>query len=256
MLLTITTILGRLWQETPVPATPLAASPFPPVQRMSEVQLKAMSELRGTALAASAAATPRLRSHLDSDAFRAKLHECCPIVATRPAEQLLEMLREMWQLRNLGYYGDPTNITAMKRWGHPAGPEDASEEGVFKLPPFDGLYDLPTSYEAASSRLHYIALNLQRVDVGNPMFGNVTAIFSPSFRTDAVAASPIDSGLYVMGCNKTYMETPGSHAEPKLAKQIACTEGDITSGVTTPAAMDHVLLNNRIFWSKVHAECH
>lgn len=284
LVLTITTILGRHWQETPVPATPLAASPFPPVQRMNEVQLKAMSELRATALAASAAATPRLRSHLDSDAFRAKLHECCPSVATRPAEQLLEMLREMsdtaelvhsfdgsfdsdmtieiglyngteyfaslWQLRNLGYYGDPMNITAMKRWGHPAGPEDASEEGVFKLPPFDGPYDLPTSYEAASGRLHYIALNLQRVDVGNPMFGNVTAIFSPSFRKDAVAASPIDSGLYVMGCNKTYMETPGSHAEPKLAKKIACNEGDITPGVTIPTAMDHVLLNNRIFWSK------
>jgi len=157
-----------------------------------------------------------------------------------------EYFASLWQLRTLGYYGDPMQ----SRFGHPQNPEDAAEEGVFRLPPFRGPHDLPLSYTSASSRLHYIALNLLRVDVGNPMFGNVTAIFSPRFRRDAAAAAPIDTGLFTMGCNETYKATPGSHSAPLLAERLDCAEGNITAGVTAPNAMDHVLLNNRIFWAR------
>ena len=77
------------------------------------------------------------------------------------------------------------------------------------LPPFGGPHDEPLSFTAAASRLLYVALNLLRVDVGNPGFGNVSAVFSPSFWRDAVVAAPVDTGLYTMACNETYRAMPG-----------------------------------------------
>ena len=76
------------------------------------------------------------------------------------------------------------------RFGLPASPEPSGEEGVFRLPPFGGPYDEPLSFSAASSRLLYVALNLLRVDVGNPGFGNVTAVFAPSHRNSHAPVSP------------------------------------------------------------------
>ena len=279
LLLFLPLAAARAWGRSASAATPLRASPFPSgVSRMNSTQKDAMDNVRATAYVASAGATQLLLEHLDSYEFRTHLHVCCPALETLDAAVLLEMLRDMtataelahnfdgsfdtdmtieiglynateyfatlWQLRNLGYYGDPLN----PKFGHPSSPEDAGEEGVFSLPPFEGAHDMPLSFGAASSRLHYVALNLQRVDVGNPTFGNVTAIFSPSFLEDAVAAAPIDTGLYTMGCNETYKATPGAHSLPDVAEKLACDEGDITAGIT--GAMDHVLLNNQIFWSK------
>ena len=74
--------------------------------------------------------------------------------------------------------------------------------------------------EQASSRLHYVALNMLRVDKGNPQFGRVAAVFSPSFWSDAVAATPVDSGLYEGWCNKTYIGLPGS--THSIGMPVAC----------------------------------
>ena len=67
----------------------------------------------------------------------------------------------------------------------------AAEEGIYALEPFGGKHDLPQSWAQAASRLHYIAMNMLRVDAGNEAFGHVAAVFSPAFWRDAVAAGPM-----------------------------------------------------------------
>ena len=80
------------------------------------------------------------------------------------------------------------------------------------------------TWEQASSRLHYVALNMLRVDKGNPQFGRVAAVFSPSFWSDAVAATPVDSGLYEGWCNATYIGLPGSTHSIGMPVACACLD--------------------------------
>jgi len=249
--------------------------PFPPVERMYGAQVKAMRELAAAAHAASAAAAPRLLELLGSPGMRAKLRECCAAsgVADWPAERLLGALRDNlgsaelvhnfenghsgltlelllhnatdylpsnWQLIYLGYYGP---VSA--KFGHPASLTDAAEEGFYRVPPFSLPHDLPGSWEEASSRVQYVALNLLRLDAGNPSFGNVSAVMSPAFWRDAVAAAPMDSGIYTSQCNKTYLDTPG-HQHIPVTFPVDCRH-DPTPGVA--GAMDHALLNNHLFWN-------
>lgn len=234
-----------------------------------------MEEIREAALTASAAARPKLLEMLDSEAFRGRLRDCCAAsgIAEWPAERLLGTLHEnvnsaelvhnfenshsgltlevllnnvtdylptSWQMIYLGYYGP-----VLPSFGHPSSPADASEEGVYRLQPFSQPHDLPGSYEEASGRAQYVALNMLRVDTGNPAFGNVTAVMSPSY-WDAIAAAPVDTGLYTFKCNETYMNTSGSRHIP-MKVPIECA--DITPGVA--GAMDHALLNNQLMWSKL-----
>ena len=249
---------------------------------MYDAQIDAVAAAATAARARSAAATPALLAHLNSSSFRESLHACCAAsgLAAQPAEQLLSTLRAIiyagelvhnfdgsweqdatieiglrnatdyfpstWQLRYLEYYGPRNN----PRWGFPSSPEGVSEEAIYYLPRFQGPHDEPTSFESASSRLLYIALNALRADVGNPGFGNVTAIFSPSFWQDAIVAAPADSGLFTMFCNESYRHTPGAHKPPPLPTSISCDGGgDTTAGVL--GHMDHVILNNGIFWKQV-----
>lgn len=259
----------------------VAPLPFPPLARMNDRQRTAMAQLRKTAEEASAAATPRLLEVLGSDKFRNSLHRCCARsgIASWSPQRLLAHLRSnlyaselvhnfdgsghagltldialynateyfpnSWQLLHLGYLG---NDTFNPKFGHPASPSDGSEEGIFKLQPFRGAHDLPGDYGEASSRLQYVALNMLRVDAGNPMFGDVAAIFSPSLWRDAIAAAGIDSGIYTLCCNQTYLQTPGSVHVPceRIAPTLLCHAGEPTPGVS--GAMDHALLNNHLMW--------
>ena len=217
--------------------TASSAITFPTVPRMLDSQRATMVDLSERAAALSTAATPILLQHLDDPVLRRHLRECCRKkgVASWPAAKLLQELRSqaaaaelvhnfdshnfetdvtldiladnatnyfptLWPLRWLGFFGS----TLKAAWGHPQSPEDAAEEGIFRLAPFGGRFDLPRSWEQSASRLHYIALNMLRVDSGNEGFGHVAAIFSPSFRQDAVALSPLDTGLYTYTYTCTY----------------------------------------------------
>lgn len=92
----------------------------------------------------------------------------------------------------------------------------------------------------ASSRLHYVALNMLRVDRGNPEFGRVAAVFSSTFWSDAVAATPVDTGLYEGWCNATYINLPNS--THSIGLPVECTSLDPSPGLD--GSIDHVLLHN------------
>jgi hypothetical protein len=278
---------ARLWLSDPEGSFAQGKGgglPFPPdVPRMYASQKAAVARTAAAAINHSAAATAPLLAHLNSTAFRASLQACCSRsgLAHASAEEVLAKLREAlytaelvhnfdgvwetdatieiglhnatsyfpstWMLRYNEYYGPRFN----PRFGQPASPEPSGEEGVFRLPPFHGPHDEPLSFAAASSRLLYVALNLLRVDVGNPGFGNVTAVFSPSFWTDAVVAAPVDTGLWTMACNETYRALPGARA---MRVPLACHGGgqEVPAGVA--GWMDHVLLNNARLWAPIGSD--
>lgn len=248
---------------------------------MTGTQVRVMGLLRERAVALSVGATPALLARLDSPGMRAHLRACClqSGVAEWPAARLLSALREhmrtaelchnfdgsfetdvtleimmnataylpsVWPLRYLGYYGPMT--AAM---GHPRNPEPSAEEGIFRLPPFSGPHDLPASWAEASSRLQYVAHNALRVDGGNPGFGRVLAVYSPSLWHGAVAAAPFDTGLYTMQCNASYYNLPnashGHFPHGYFPLPFVCDGADPSPGVDL--AMDHAFLNNDRFWS-------
>ena len=166
-----------------------------------------MERLSASAQLASSAATAQLIQLLDSSEVRIALRLCCNTsgVHTWPAVQLLNMLRQnvaaaefvhnfdpgldmtieiglahakeyflsTWQLRFAGFMGGGwRNASAF-----PGSAETVAEEGIFSLPRFSlAAKDEPLTYASASSRLLYGALNMFRLDTGNPLFGNVTAV--------------------------------------------------------------------------------
>jgi len=193
------------WRDEPLHApTPHTADQLPPVVRQLPPQREAMAKMRAAAVPTSEAATPKLLDLIDGVRARATIRRCCSRLANASSYELLGLLRasvyaselvhnfegsfdedvsidiladntsdhfpNSWQLRYLGFFGPRINPS----WGHPASPEDAGEEGIFGLPPFAGEFDEPTTWAAASSRLLYVALNMMRIDVGNPMFGPVS----------------------------------------------------------------------------------
>lgn len=272
--MTVCAASNQHWGRVPVQlqgSPQPAGKPFPPTARMYPAQQKAMTEMRREAVRASAAATTRLLELLDAPNFRSFLRACCDHVGDWPAEELLSTLRanlysselihnfeydepqereqpsspymlpSLWQLFYLGY--DGSNMT---KHGNPSSPLDSSEEGVYHLARFSGQSDVPGTYEEASSRLLYVALNMLRADVGNPHFGNVTAVMSNAYWEGAVATCPIDTGIWTGTCNKTYLDLPGSFRFP-LKLPVDCTH-DTTVGVY--GAMDHALLNSQLFWKE------
>ena len=254
-----------------------AGKPFPPhIPRMDATQKASFQRTAAAAPSRSSVATVALLAHVDSPPFRSALNACCSSIANQSAVRLVDRLRagfaaaelvhnfdgnfeedatieiglenateyfpSTWELRWLGYYGAKFN----PRWGTPASPEGVSEEGIFLLPRFRGPYDEPTTYEAASSRLLYIALNTLRIDLGNPYFGNVSAIFSPSFWRDSVVAAPLDTGLWTMCCNTSYAAHGGKHHVPCQLLRINCSLGVPYPGVG--GHLDHVILHHALYW--------
>jgi hypothetical protein len=81
-----------------------------------------------------------------------------------------------------------------------------AEQGLFRLPYFEknGQRTVGAgTFRQASTRLKYASLNMLRASTGFTPYGNVTAVFSPSYWADAVAVASIDSGTITARCNET-----------------------------------------------------
>lgn len=134
---------------------------------------------------------------------------------------------------------------------------NSNEDGIFRLPTFAGNHEWPGNYTEASGRLIYAAANMMRVDFGLLFYGNVSAVLSPRLWRDAVAASPIDSGLWTISCNETFRKLYPYAVSPEcnastVCKPLACNGSDPTPGVR--GAMDHAVLNNWRLWNGVGAD--
>lgn len=208
----------------------LTAPPLPP--RQTAVQREVIQRVQRAAPADSAAATAGVLAFLDDDAFRAGLKRCCPAVATLSAPELYSRFKaeiatmelvHNFDPRNNGSPMDELNLTV---WQHAhydynlwqmsvLGLRHASflwncdlaEVGLFGFPPFQGVRegsgDLPRTFAEASDRPTYTALNLWRNSVGNPKFGPVSVVFSPTYTNNLTFVLPVDSGLWESSCNRT-----------------------------------------------------
>lgn len=98
--------------------------------------------------------------------------------------------------------------------------ENDAEMHVYGFPPFaNGSSCNPKSFWEASNRSFYIALNLFRIDIGNPTFGDISFVW----RHLPVVVSPVDTGLFEVYCNK-------SLTDPKLRFNCsAWTDGQLGS---------------------------
>ena len=76
-----------------------------------------------------------------------------------------------------------------------------AEVGLFGFPEFHnlseaGFADAAPTYVDAIQRPIYTDWSNRKVDVGNPMFGPISAIFTPSFVRNMTLIAPIDTGAW------------------------------------------------------------
>eukprot|EP01052_Picozoa_sp_SAG31_P013700 SAG31_NODE_831_length_11669_cov_3.410026_3_plen_365_part_00 len=103
-------------------------------------------------------------------------------------------------LRQPGSHGMPQDF-------RPA--TDVAEVGLFGFPEFENVTELSgnlVSYTLteAIERPVYTAFNSRKVDVGNPMFGPISAVFAPDFMRNMTLIAPIDTGAWEGECNSSY----------------------------------------------------
>ena len=109
--------------------------------------------------------------------------------------------------------GAPPRLRDARR-GRQLAPGDVEEE-LFGFPPFADPSS-PTYLEAAD-RLVYGALNLWKVDGGNPHFGSVSTVFSNAYVRNASLIAAIDGSA--PGCitsGETTYDAPPSSLYPAL----------------------------------------
>ena len=70
---------------------------------------------------------------------------------------------------------------------------------------------VPT-WQEAQQRPIYIAHNLARIDAGNPNFGSLSVVFSPTRSANLTLVCAADTGIYEMACNQS---GGGSNHHPK-----------------------------------------
>ena len=86
---------------------------------------------------------------------------------------------------------------------------DVAEVGLFGFPEFHnvskvaGYAEKGPSLADAIERPIYAAWGNRKVDIGNPMFGPITAIFTPSYVRNMTLIAPIDTGAWEGECNTT-----------------------------------------------------
>lgn len=78
---------------------------------------------------------------------------------------------------------------------------DVAEVGLFGFPEFHnlseaGYQNTAPTYADAIQRPIYTDWSNRKVDVGNPMFGPISAIFTPSFVRNMTLIAPIDTGAW------------------------------------------------------------
>ena len=74
---------------------------------------------------------------------------------------------------------------------------DVCEKAVFGYPPFCNGSSTPCSVQETEPRPVYVAFNLRKVDIGNPLFGALSAVFSDYLRPVSFVA-PIDTGCVIL----------------------------------------------------------
>jgi len=77
--------------------------------------------------------------------------------------------------------------------------QDHAETDVYAMKPFQSR-GAPSTLLEAGERPVYSMVNLNLIDMGSPIYGDVSAVFAQKYILNSTLLSPTDTGLYEMGC--------------------------------------------------------
>ena len=229
------------------------------------------SRLRACCPQVAALSAPELLRELRAEAAASEwVHSFCAAVAQRHPERAcvaatgrtsdvsLRSLEEGTHFRNQWELGADNVTTApYSGWDYSnAFWMERAEVGIIGYPALANFDPAePIDARTAASRPVYTALNLQRVDLGFPLLGDVTAVFRHRALRSATVVSAVDTGLAESLCNQTGGVPPGwpPHRNCTVVG-CECTawRGRTTLGVH--GHLDHVLLGNSRFWQPSGAD--
>jgi hypothetical protein len=134
-------------------------------------------------------------------------------------------------------------LQLLDAFGGSGSPEDSAETGLFGSVEFSGKNFTPGSFEEASNRLVYTAINTRKLASGNPNFGDITVVFKRTYVKDMALLFPLDSGIYEMGCNAT-----GPHKHFNATFNCSALPNPTTT-VGTLEHFNHMFLPFLYFWN-------
>lgn len=199
-----------------------ALPPLPMPPPLSAYQRGFIANVSAAAAPASAQALPALLAALDDAEFRAALSRCCPAISMLGSRELFQELEAGFAVteqvhnirlgsrggdltlemaQNLSYFPNLWEVAYMqgKLQSGVGNMQAHAEEHLFGFAPFANE-SAPTWVEA-SQRPIYIAFNLLRVSLGNPIFGAISFVFKPAAVKPMTFIAPVDTGIWEMSCN-------------------------------------------------------
>mmetsp|Transcript_55742 Transcript_55742/g.130676 ORF Transcript_55742/g.130676 Transcript_55742/m.130676 type:complete len:603 (+) Transcript_55742:37-1845(+) len=120
--------------------------------------------------------------------------------------------------------------------------QDHAETDVYAMKPFQSR-GAPSTLLEAGERPVYSMVNLNLIDMGSPIYGDVSAVFAQKYILNSTLLSPTDTGLYEMGClDKTVVPV-------EVAYNCSALTGFPQLG--TLQHNKHLWLINKGFWNRL-----
>jgi len=117
--------------------------------------------------------------------------------------------------------------------------QDHAETDVYGMKPFRSR-GAPSTLVEAAERPVYSMVNLNMIDMGSPIYGDVSAVFAQKYIAKSTLLSPVDTGLFEMGC-------VGKAAFP-WAPPHNCSAVEGFKQLGTLQHNKHLFLINKGFW--------
>ncbi|CAE7788714.1 unnamed protein product [Symbiodinium sp. CCMP2456] len=116
--------------------------------------------------------------------------------------------------------------------------QDQAETFQYELKPFR-VPAAPATLIEAGERPVYSMVNLNMIDAGSPLYGDVSAVFSNKHILNSTLLSSVDSGFFQQYCI-------GGKTFPRLSYN--CSAGRAFEGLGTFLHNKHLFVNNMEFW--------
>lgn len=252
----------------------------PSARGQSEWQKNLFGRVSQSAAKLSRMAEAPLIARIDQPQFRAALAKCCPSISSLTAIELLKRLQAEISVSEVvsgfpstdgsGFWWDPTIVEGYTRnffanqwqvrvlhngsfdgfdW---AGTQDDAETKIYGLRPFSKR-GKPANFSEASERGPYCAVNTLRIDSGSPLYGDVSAVFSPTRMRDINLISAVDTGSFEGMCNHSMVRLLGKSLQ--LRSPFGPLDHNCSAFPWGPSHLGtmehffHLLLINDIYWN-------
>lgn len=141
--------------------------------------------------------------------------------------------------------------------------QDAVETKLYGMRPFQTEGE-PKSMREAAERAPYCTLNLHRVDAGSPLYGDISAVFSPRVTSVSSVVSAVDTGGWSAMCNQSseadadvFLRGLSPHAFGQPVNPVwpppgynpNCSVYKHFTDLGTSHSFDHLFLINEAYWN-------